>query len=47
MKSVVTGVAGFVGSHLAEKLLDRGHEVVGVDNFLENGPKSKAAFVHR
>jgi UDP-glucose 4-epimerase len=36
MKSVVTGVAGFVGSHLAEKLLDRGHEVVGVDNFLDN-----------
>src|ERR671919_2233728 len=36
MKSVVTGVAGFVGSHLTEKLLELGHEVVGVDNFLDN-----------
>jgi nucleoside-diphosphate-sugar epimerase len=30
---VVTGVAGFIGSHLAEALVDRGHEVVGVDCF--------------
>jgi nucleoside-diphosphate-sugar epimerase len=30
---VVTGVAGFIGSHLAEALIDRGHEVVGVDCF--------------
>jgi UDP-glucuronate 4-epimerase len=30
---VVTGVAGFIGSHLAEALLDRGHEVVGIDCF--------------
>lgn len=30
---LVTGVAGFVGSHLAERLLARGHTVVGVDNF--------------
>ena len=39
MKSVVTGVAGFIGSHLAEKLLDEGHQVVGVDNFLDNYPR--------
>lgn len=31
MSDVVTGVAGFIGSHLAESLLARGHEVVGVD----------------
>jgi UDP-glucose 4-epimerase len=31
--SVVTGVAGFVGSHLAEGLLSENHHVVGVDNF--------------
>jgi nucleoside-diphosphate-sugar epimerase len=36
MKSVITGVAGFIGSHLAEKLLTLGHEVVGVDKFLDN-----------
>ncbi|MEE2964906.1 MAG: UDP-glucuronic acid decarboxylase family protein [Acidobacteriota bacterium] len=31
---VITGVAGFIGSHLAETLLDRGHQVVGIDNLL-------------
>lgn len=29
----VTGVAGFIGSHLAEALLTHGHQVVGIDNF--------------
>src|SRR5512132_2853110 len=33
-RSVVTGAAGFIGSHLCEALLDRGHAVVGIDNFL-------------
>jgi UDP-glucuronate 4-epimerase len=32
MKLLVTGAAGFIGSHTAERLLARGHEVVGVDN---------------
>lgn len=32
MKVLVTGTAGFVGFHLAEKLLSRGDEVVGIDN---------------
>ena len=32
MKVLVTGVAGFIGSHVAEALLLRGDEVVGVDN---------------
>ena len=36
MRSIITGVAGFIGSHLAEKLLELGHEVVGVDKFLDN-----------
>lgn len=33
MKILVTGCAGFIGSHLAEKLVADGHEVVGIDNF--------------
>ena len=32
MKVLVTGTAGFIGSHLAHRLLDRGDEVVGFDN---------------
>lgn len=32
MKYLVTGTAGFIGSHVAQRLLDRGDEVVGVDN---------------
>ncbi len=39
MKSLVTGVAGFIGSHLAERLLREGHQICGVDNFLENYPR--------
>jgi UDP-glucuronate 4-epimerase len=35
MKYVVTGAAGFIGSQLAEKLLQGGHEVVGVDCFTD------------
>ena len=34
MRIVVTGAAGFIGSHLTETLLDRGHAVVGIDNLL-------------
>ena len=33
MRILVTGAAGFIGSHLSEELARDGHEVVGVDNF--------------
>jgi dTDP-glucose 4,6-dehydratase len=33
-RAVITGAAGFIGSHLAEVLLDRGYAVVGIDNLL-------------
>jgi len=33
MRAVVTGAAGFIGSHLVESLLEDGHDVLGVDSF--------------
>lgn len=33
MKILITGVAGFIGSHCAERLLENGHDVIGIDNF--------------
>jgi UDP-glucose 4-epimerase len=35
MRYIVTGAAGFIGSHLCERLLSQGHEVVGIDNFAD------------
>lgn len=34
MKIVVTGAAGFIGSHLSERLIHCGHEVIGIDSFV-------------
>jgi dTDP-glucose 4,6-dehydratase len=34
VRVVVTGAAGFIGSHLSDALLDRGHAVVGIDNLV-------------
>jgi nucleoside-diphosphate-sugar epimerase len=36
LKSLITGVAGFIGSHVAERLLALDHEVIGIDVFLDN-----------
>ena len=33
MKAIVTGGAGFIGSHIARRLLDDGHEVIILDDF--------------
>lgn len=43
---LVTGCAGFVGSHLAEALLAAGHRVVGVDNFFSGREENMAGFRH-
>src|SRR4051794_4532653 len=40
MKCVVTGAAGFIGSHLCERLLRDGHQVVGVDAFVPYYPRA-------
>ncbi len=42
---VITGVAGFIGSHLAEALLDRGYAVIGIDNLL-TGDIANIAHLH-
>src|SRR5450432_1842379 len=43
MRIVVTGAAGFIGSHLSERLCARGDEVVGIDNFDPFYPRATKA----
>ena len=44
MKVLITGVAGFMGSHLADEFIKRGHSVIGIDNLIggyyENVPNA-------
>ncbi len=40
MRILITGAAGFLGSHLSERLLLEGHEVVGVDDFSSGQPRN-------
>src|SRR4029450_13510908 len=41
-RTVVTGAAGFIGSHLCEELLARGHSVVGIDNLVTGDMRHNA-----
>jgi dTDP-glucose 4,6-dehydratase len=42
MRILITGAAGFLGSHLSERLINDGHEVVGMDNFITGNPGNLA-----
>jgi dTDP-glucose 4,6-dehydratase len=42
MRILITGVAGFLGSHLADRFLAAGHDVVGMDNFVTGSPDNIA-----
>src|SRR5213082_960749 len=44
---VITGAAGFIGSHLAETLLDRDYSVIGIDNLLTGDTANIAHLVNR
>ncbi len=40
MRTIVIGTAGFIGSHLCEKLANLNHRIAGIDFFNENYPAS-------
>ncbi|HEV3439883.1 MAG TPA: UDP-glucuronic acid decarboxylase family protein [Gemmata sp.] len=42
MRTLITGGAGFIGSHLCDRFLAEGHEVVAVDNFITGTPENIA-----
>jgi dTDP-glucose 4,6-dehydratase len=42
MRVLITGAAGFLGSHLADRFLREGHQVVGLDNFITGRPDNIA-----
>ena len=44
MRVLLTGSAGFLGSHLSERLLQDGHELIGVDNYISGQRRNTALF---
>jgi len=42
MRILITGAAGFLGSHLCDRLLAEGHQVIGMDNFITGSPDNIA-----
>ncbi len=47
MRILITGAAGFLGSHLSERLLGEGHQIVGMDNFITGNPQNLAHLAGR
>jgi dTDP-glucose 4,6-dehydratase len=47
MRILITGAAGFLGSHLADRFLAEGHRVVGMDNFITGSPENIAHLLGR
>jgi dTDP-glucose 4,6-dehydratase len=45
MRVLITGVAGFLGSHLADRFVAEGHQVLGMDNFITGSPDNIAHLV--
>jgi dTDP-glucose 4,6-dehydratase len=45
MRVLITGAAGFLGSHLSDRFLAEGHEVVGMDNFITGSPDNIAHLI--
>jgi dTDP-glucose 4,6-dehydratase len=45
MRVLITGAAGFLGSHLADRFIRDGHSVVGLDNFITGNPDNFAHLV--
>ena len=46
MRILVTGSAGLIGSHLCERLLQEGHYVIALDNFMTGRPENMADFIN-
>jgi dTDP-glucose 4,6-dehydratase len=45
MRVLITGAAGFLGSHLCDRFLAEGHEVIGMDNFITGSPDNIAHLI--
>ena len=47
MRVLITGAAGFLGSHLCDRFIADGHQVIGMDNFVTGNPDNIAHLIGR